>query len=58
MLMKNPNVKYRLIGFRRPFSTRFGVANLDICPNVVESVDKPEGLRLLHSRQPAITQSL
>ena len=44
MLMKNPNVTYRLIGFRRPFSSRFGVANLDICPNVVESIDKPEGL--------------
>jgi hypothetical protein len=41
MLMKNPNVSYRLFGFRRPHSF---VANLDICPNVVDSIDKPEGL--------------
>ena len=44
MLMKNPNVSCRLFGFRRPLSSRFGVANLDICPNVVDSIDKPEGL--------------
>jgi hypothetical protein len=56
--MKNPNVSYRLFGFRRPLRPRFGVANLDICPNVVDSIDKPEGMRLLLSRQPAITQSL
>ena len=44
MPMKNPNVSYRSFGFRRPLSSRFGVANLDICPNVVDSIDKPEGL--------------
>src|SRR5260370_38458313 len=44
MLMKNPSVSYRLFGFRRPLSSRFGVAHLDICPNVVDSIDKPEGL--------------
>ena len=44
MLMKNPNASYRLFGFRRPLSSRFGVANLDICPNVVDSIDKPVGL--------------
>jgi hypothetical protein len=44
MLTKNLNVSYRLFGFRRPLSSRFGVANLDICPNVVDSRDNPEGL--------------
>ena len=43
MLLNNPNVSYRLFGFRGPLSSRFGVANLDICPNVVDSIDKPEG---------------
>jgi hypothetical protein len=42
--VKNPNVSYRPIGFSLPVSLRSGVANLDICPNVVEALDKPAGL--------------
>ena len=45
MPTENPNVSYRPIGFSLvPLSFRFGVANLDICPNVVEALDKPAGL--------------
>ena len=39
--MKNPTVSYRPIGFSLPLSLRSGVASLDICPNVVEALDKP-----------------
>jgi hypothetical protein len=44
MHTQNPNVSNRQIGFTLPLSFRFGVANLDICPNVVEALDKPAGL--------------
>ena len=45
MPMRIPNVSYRPIGFSPvPLSFRFGVANLDICPNVVEALDKTAGL--------------
>jgi hypothetical protein len=44
MLMKNPNLSYRAIGFSRPLSFRFGVVTLDMCPNTDVALDKPAGL--------------
>ena len=63
MHIQNPNVSYRQIGLTLPLSFRFGVANLvsqiSTSAQMLSRLStKPRGWCLLHSGQPAFTQSL
>jgi hypothetical protein len=49
---------FSLVPLSFRFGVRFGVINLDICRNTGEALDKPTGLAMVHSRQPAFIQSL